>query len=352
MALAFLSDGAGAQCHLLAHHLAGRHDVHVITRASASPDDPEVPAGVTLHRVSPARDPARNRAAAAPGGRLSFWKACRAADAAVYFVRGAGFAAFVAWLHARTHRRRVVFHWASDGDLRGLALRGFPGTRPLYRLARRHADAQLCQTEHQLSLLPRRERRRATILPDSLDTRVPWRVAGGDEVLWVGPIDAEATRPDLFLGLAAALPHRRFRMVGELRGNAAFQEGFRARAASLPNVAVPGLVPRAALPGQYARARVLVNVSDHEGFPTTFLEACASGVPVVSLNADPNGILARQGAGLFLQGDRSGLKAAVERMFGDAAWRKARAACAAVARRHSPAVAAQRVADLAARLVR
>jgi glycosyltransferase involved in cell wall biosynthesis len=344
--------GAEVQYHLLAHHLAQEFDVHVVTLAPAPPDVVVVPPGFTLHLVSPAHDdPRRNRVAVFAGRSRSFWQALTAADADVCFERGAGFATFLVWLHARLHRRRFVYHWASDADLKGLFMKEFPGIRPFYRLARRHADAQVCQTQAQMEMLPPRERRRATIIPNSLDTRIPWRPADGDEVLWVGTIKGETKRPDLFLDLAAALPHRRFRMVGEVRGPASFQQAFRARAASLPNVTVTGFVPRAGLPDQYRHGRVLANVSDHEGFPNTFLEAAACGVPVVSLNVDPNGILAKDGAGTYLAGDVAGLAPAVERLFEEGPWQDARAACAAVARQHSPAAAAGRVAALVKRLL-
>jgi glycosyltransferase involved in cell wall biosynthesis len=204
----------------------------------------------------------------------------------------------------------------------------------------------VCQTERQLGLLPPRERARAVVIPNVLDDGVPWRAATGSEVLWVGSIKPEAKRPDLFLVLAAALPARRFRMVGPLQGPPEFQEEFRRRAAALPNVAWVGAVPRAALPEQYARARVLVNTSDFEGFPNTFLEACASGVPIVSLNVDPNGMLERHGAGTFLHGNAGRLPAAVDALFRPEPWQRCRAACAEVAQAHAPAAGADRLAAL------
>ncbi|HUR62100.1 MAG TPA: glycosyltransferase family 4 protein [Candidatus Thermoplasmatota archaeon] len=344
--------GAEVQYHLLAHHLAADHDIHIVTLAPAPPDDLVVPPGFTLHLVSPAHDdPARNRIGVFWRRSRSFWKAFRAADADIYLERGAGFATFLTWLYARRHRRRFVFHWASDADLKGLFMRESPGVKPLYRHARRRADAQVCQTEAQFAMLRRRERRHASIIPNSLDTRIPWTPrAGGSEVLWVGTIKDETKRADLFLDLAQALPHRRFRMVGQVRSTPAFQAAFHERVARLGNVTVTGFVRRTDLPAQYAHGRVLVNCSDFEGFPNTFLEAAASGVPIVSLNIDPNGMLARSGAGTFLQGDAAGLAPAVDRLFGEGPWRDARAACARVAAQHDPAEAAQRVRALLAGL--
>ena len=40
----------------------------------------------------------------------------------------------------------------------------------------------------------------------------------------------------------------------------------------------------------YARAKLLVNTSEIEGFPNTFIEAAIEKTPVVSLNVNPNGM--------------------------------------------------------------
>jgi glycosyltransferase involved in cell wall biosynthesis len=273
-----------------------------------------------------------------------FWQAFRAADAQAYFQRGAGFATFLMALHCKVHRRPFVFHWASDDDLDGRRMSEFPALRPFFKLGRRWARLQVCQTAHQMGLLPPRERRRAVLIPNVLDTSLPWKVGAGDRVLWVGAIKPQAKRVDRFLDLAAALPQRRFLMAGDLRGPPSFQRGFRERLAGLPNVEWLGFTERHDLPKVYARGRVLVNTSDFEGFPNTFLEAAACGVPTVSLNVDPNGILGG-GAGRFLAGDVAGLPRAVEELFLEGQWRAARKACERVVADHSPATGARRLRE-------
>lgn len=49
-------------------------------------------------------------------------------------------------------------------------------------------------------------------------------------------------------------------------------------------------------------ASVLLNTSRFEGFPNTFLQAGKYGVPVLSLNVDPDGILSKENCGICAQG--------------------------------------------------
>jgi glycosyltransferase involved in cell wall biosynthesis len=46
-----------------------------------------------------------------------------------------------------------------------------------------------------------------------------------------------------------------------------------------------------------ADAGILLSTSDEEGFPNTFLEAWASGTPVVTLKIDPDRLIRRHGLG-------------------------------------------------------
>jgi glycosyltransferase involved in cell wall biosynthesis len=67
---------------------------------------------------------------------------------------------------------------------------------------------------------------------------------------------------------------------------------------SVPNIEYLGHVePEKSL--QIIRnAAVFLSTSDSEGFPSTFLEAWASGTPVVSVTVDPDQLLKNKGLGL------------------------------------------------------
>lgn len=329
--------GVEVQYDLLARSLAQAGEV-VVAVGSAAPGT-RPPAGVELVQIKPAR----GRMPALARNLRAVWQAARAADANLHVQSAAGAGTFAIALRARLTHRRFAYHWASDADLDGRLMSGGWIERWLFRMGRRLAHVELCQTERQMAFLSPRRRRKAILFPNILDPALAWMPPErpGDSVLWVASVKPKAKRPDLFLDLAKALPSRRFVMVGDLRGPPEFQEHFRARLRALPNVDWVGPVARQAMPGQYARARCLVNTSDTEGFPNTFLEAFACGVPVVSLTIDPNGLLGNQGAGLVTGDDPAKLAASVEALFSDTVWQPLRAAALRVAAQHAPRTAVE-----------
>lgn len=62
-----------------------------------------------------------------------------------------------------------------------------------------------------------------------------------------------------------------------------------------------------------ANAGALINTSNREGFPNIFLEAWALGVPVISLNVNPGGVINKFELGIFCEGNREKMKDSIEK---------------------------------------
>jgi glycosyltransferase involved in cell wall biosynthesis len=116
------------------------------------------------------------------------------------------------------------------------------------------------------------------------------------DVLWVNNI-RQFKRPDLLLELARRMPHLNFHMVGGPQpGCADLYDQVTAQAAAIPNLTFHGRVPYHDMDAHYAGARILLNTSDSEGFPNSYLQAWVRGTPVVTF-FDPDGLIRRERLG-------------------------------------------------------
>jgi glycosyltransferase involved in cell wall biosynthesis len=256
------------------------------------------------------------------------WSALARADADLYYTSCAGMhlglLAFFCW----RARRRFVFRTASDSDCDpSRLLVRFARDRWLYEYGLRRADAILTQSAFQARTLERHyalRSRTAAMLVES-----PRAAAFRDlDVLWTSNI-RQVKRPDRILEVAGQLPGVAIDMVGgSLPGEEALFRQVAEAAAARPNVTFHGRLPYRDANTLYDRAKVLVNTSDVEGFPNSYLQAWIRGVPVVTL-LDPDAVIEREGLGVAVKSPAR-IAVAVAQLLGDtAAWSAASARCRA-----------------------
>lgn len=191
----------------------------------------------------------------------------------------------VAWYCQRRHARSV-YGGASETDfMYGQERVKYARDRRLYRWGLRHVDAIVTQTERQAALVRQHYQREARIIPNLYKRPMRKRSQCAELILWVGGI-RQVKRPDRFIALARTLPQYHFRMIGGAVGNNSkainYYESIRTQAAAVENLEFLGFVPVDETESHFDEARVLINTSEHEGFPNTFLQAWSRGIPVVS----------------------------------------------------------------------
>jgi glycosyltransferase involved in cell wall biosynthesis len=207
--------------------------------------------------------------------------------------------------------------------------------RKLYEYGLRRADAILAQSANQQELLRRNYGLDSSVvaslvdIPDSTTPLSERDIA----VLWVSNIQ-RLKRPEMFLELAQRLPTFPASMVGGAQPKARHLfERVRIAASRVSNVTFHGPLPYRATQQLLDRARVLVNTSEIEGFPNTFLQAWARGIPVVSF-FDPDGVIQREGLGQGVASVEE-MVAAVHRLaVNPQIWGEASARCRAYVTRH------------------
>ncbi|WP_436932533.1 glycosyltransferase family 4 protein [Halosimplex halobium] len=318
---AFTGGGAQRQLYLLAHELSDRFDVHFVVGDYGQPKTVRTD-GVTLHRGhTPRTDPpAVARLFQVP--RL--FAAMRRVDPDVFVHRGNPDVAAVVYLLSRALNTPWIYNVANDDNLLGRAEDLPLPLSVLFRQALRDSETVIAQSERQASLLEDRFNvASSTVVPNGYpavesiqahDRRMHF--------LWVGSIDREQKRPDLYLDLAGRFPDSRFLLIGSGPDNG-YHDRVRQRASDLDNVTRLGRVHPDEIHDYYEQAIALVNTSVYEGFPNTFLEAWRYATPVVSLDVNPNRFARDAELGGYADGEFDRLADLVERLATDERYRAA-----------------------------
>ena len=222
------------------------------------------------------------------------WAALKRADADIYYVSCADMLVAEVALFARAHGRKVIFRVASDSDCDPEKVRiRYWRDRQLYSQGLRMADTVLAQTEAQKTALQRNYGRSSIIARPLAAPGIAARDFSSRDIgiLWVGNI-RQIKRPELLLELARRMPDLQFTLIGgPVDGHERLYQEVASESAKLANVRFHGRVTHHDMDDFYARARVLANTSDVEGFPNSYLQAWAHGTPVVTF-VDPNGVIA------------------------------------------------------------
>lgn len=243
------------------------------------------------------------------------WSALRRADAHLYYTSCAGMQVGLVALFCRHFGRRFVFRVASDTDCDGSRLLvPFVRDRWLYAYGLKRADAILVQSASQREAMARHYGLRSRVAGMMIEK--PERTPARDiDLLWVSNIRHEK-RPDRILELAATLPEVGIHIVGgPLPGKEGLYREVARSAASRSNISFHGALSYRDTNDLYGRSKLLVNTSDVEGFPNSYLQAWIRGVPVVTL-IDPDGVIEREGLGVAVTSP-SAIRGAVKNLLTD-----------------------------------
>jgi glycosyltransferase involved in cell wall biosynthesis len=224
--------------------------------------------------------------------------------------------------YASRHGCRMIWHVSIDSDLFPDMGRFSGLTRTIERQMRdygiRHADTIVVQSEAQRHRLEESFGRSSTVIRNfQPGPGSPVKKSPRKTVLWVANLKP-AKRPNEFLQLAKSLAHRRdirFIMIGRGGDERPYRSQVSA-ATDNSNFEYVGELPICEVNDLVAAGHILVNTSQDEGFPNTFIQAWYRKTAIVSLGVDPDGVLRTGGCGLVVDApDR--LSAAVTDLIDD-----------------------------------
>jgi glycosyltransferase involved in cell wall biosynthesis len=214
----------------------------------------------------------------------------------------------------RRHKKRFALFSSNDDDF---SLDYYPDSRrknaygsigSLCYYSIMQADLIVTQTQIQTELLKKRFGRTSATVFSPIELTPTEKIGsslpeGRCVALWIGKSN-RIKRPEILLDLAYLFSDIPFVMVLNRSDPKIHAEVLRRKP---ENLRILERVDYRNVETLFAQAFVLINTSVFEGFPNTFLQAGKYGVPVLSLQIDPDGFIERHRCGIVAKGDSIGL---------------------------------------------
>lgn len=291
--------GAQRQQYLLAQELLDRdYRVSAIVGDYGQPIE-ETNDGIRTIRGCPKRVSSISDSVTA---LRELYKAIKRADADTYYVRGAPRLFIATRITTALQRKPLVFCLANDSDIQDEYLRSRYGKvfTLLYSNTVPTADAVVAQTKRQQELTEETFNVRPSVIPNAYSMPPDTEVLSHEErdyVLWVGSSDKHQKKPMRYVRLARQLPDIDFVMISQNIGDREHHEAIKSESRETDNIQFFENVMPDKIHQYYRKATALVNTSDYEGFPNTFLEAWRYATPVISLRYSLDGLLKQRNIG-------------------------------------------------------
>ena len=238
-------------------------------------------------------------------------------QADVYYCRIRNYRHILSYLASRQVNAKFILGLASDLDIMNFRSRWkylytknakklwliFDGfvTEFVYPFLLRKSDYIFVQHAGQKQMLLRRNKK-SLLFPNLIDPEeIPYCADPvRKEFVYVGRLDKRKGFLE-FYHLVTNAPNHLFKVIGPPRHKEGYllYEKFK----SLPNVSLLGELTHKETLIEIANSIALISTSPMEGFPNIFLEAWASGVPVLSLYVDPGDVIATENLGIVAHGN-------------------------------------------------
>ena len=244
---------------------------------------------------------------------LSLWKAMKTANASIYLQKTAAWGTLFVNMFCKLHKRKFIYRTAkkeeSTGDWPRNSLE-----RKAFQYSLRKADAVLAQNVKDTESLNSKLGISSITIPNGhkLSSSIK---SERDIILWVGRSN-KVKRPELFIELAESKPDKKFVIICQHGTGDNEYDLLITRAGYVKNLEFIKRVEFSEIDSFFQRAKVLVNTSDTEGFPNTFIQACKAGTPILSLNVNPDDFLNKYKCGLCANGNWDKFKSMLDEILG------------------------------------
>ena len=239
-------------------------------------------------------------------GARKIWRAMSKADADIYIQEAASAGTFLVFLFCRFNKRKFIYRTAHSSECDGTYLKKHPLAGRLFLWAMRKADRLITQNYSDKAMLKEKFSADAEVIPNAI--RCDDNVSQDHKhILWIAR-SAGFKHPERFLELAVQFPNETFIMICPKATEDKKYELLKERAGAIPNIRFIQRVDYREVNAYFSQAKVLVNTSDSEGFPNTFVQAAAAATAILSYTVNPDDVLTRHNCGLACGADMEKLK--------------------------------------------
>jgi glycosyltransferase involved in cell wall biosynthesis len=276
--------GAEVQQTFIARALQQRgYSISILTDDFGQPDDYELN-GTRIIKL-------QRKGLSIPGLRYVYprltciWQAMAKANADIYYQRCAGAITGLVGAFTQYHRKKFIFSAASNNDVLATLphIHGWRD-RALFSYGLKRADSVVVQNPEQMNAYQDWMKKQGIWIRSCYAAPDTAQANAEGTILWVGMM-RPGKRPHLVFELAKQLPQFQFKLIGgsSSAGDANdYYQSIIENAKKTPNVEYIGFVPYEKVDTYFNSARLFINTSESEGFPNTFLQAWARGIPTVS----------------------------------------------------------------------
>lgn len=282
--------GAEVQLFLLSQELhAQGHNVMVVT-ADYGQQPVEVHSDIQVYKSFEFTQPVWKRFA-----RL--FRIVRSIDADAYIQRTLTPFAAVMALYALLRRKKSVYMIAHDGEVAGShSIYSSLFGRAAAWIAFHLSTVVITQNTYQQEALTDRSGIRAVHIASGYPLTTRTDHEKQIDVLWVGRAE-EWKQPTVFIEIAKLFPDKRFTMIAPAAtADPLYATKLKKSAANIPNLTFIDYVPFQDIQKYFDQSHIYMLTSVAEGFPNTFIQAALAGVPVLSLQVNPNNVLSGDAA--------------------------------------------------------
>lgn len=287
--------GAEVDLYMLATELAkdDSFDVSIITADYGQPPEQMIENVRVIKSLNFKQNPLT--------GVIKIWKAFKKANADIYMIKTASPGVPLTAAFCKIHKKIFIYRIAHRHECDGTYLENHKIFGRAFARSLSTAKMIFSQNRDDADLLQETLKLNSIVVPNG------HRSAKDSDyqreyILWVGR-GADFKKPYKFLELAKELPREKFLMICQQATDGIDYQKLRFAAERIANLEFIQRVPFGQIDEYFQKAKVFINTSDSEGFPNTFIQACKTATPILSLNVNPDGFLDEFGCGVCCNRD-------------------------------------------------